>query len=363
MLRSTFIPGLIGAIALASSASGTEEGLPNFPKDDGFPSNAPPGSDNETEIYQRAFGTRPNGAPAKNLTEDDFTSLQIIVFTGIFEVAYFVQLIYNITNNVTGYEIDDPDERSKTIAELTAIQSQEEVHVLQARYLLLQNDRDPIRPCQYITPVSNLKDAIRTIYKATALLLGTLQEIIYRFGFDARELVKPSSAISENEAEQAAFFRQYLGYTPTSTPYLTGATRSMAYSAVQQNYIMPGSCPNSFEIELPIFGVLGIVAFPDMSRKDNQTIQLFVPGHDTNVIDGLSICYAYQQNVPPCESLTDAHVDQGYVYFLANYPTALDTFGLKGLVIGVLVNSTDNVTDVDSLDPYILYGPLLIAEN
>ena len=48
------------------------------------------------------------------------TTLQIIAYNEIFEVAYFSSLLSNVTNNVTGYT-DLPLDRDYVIATLEAV--------------------------------------------------------------------------------------------------------------------------------------------------------------------------------------------------------------------------------------------------
>lgn len=47
--------------------------------------------------------------------------MKLIAFNELFEVAYFNDLLLNVTNNVPGYEIENADERKFVIKVLTAV--------------------------------------------------------------------------------------------------------------------------------------------------------------------------------------------------------------------------------------------------
>ena len=83
-------------------------------------------------IEQQAHGTLPNGPPPPSITADTLTSLELIAFNELFEVAYFTELLFNVTNSAPGFQIIDTNERNSVIAALTAVQAQEELHALNA---------------------------------------------------------------------------------------------------------------------------------------------------------------------------------------------------------------------------------------
>lgn len=88
-----------------------------FPLKDGFP------NPNKTELQQielRAFGTLPNGPPPANISRDGILNLQLIAFNEIFEVAFFDSLIHNITTNVSGFEVKNPQARELLLKALEA---------------------------------------------------------------------------------------------------------------------------------------------------------------------------------------------------------------------------------------------------
>lgn len=72
-----------------------------FPLHDGFPN---PSSESQAIIQQAAGGTPSNAPPPASVQEDTLTSLRLIAFNEIFEVAFFKELLVNVTTHVAGYE-------------------------------------------------------------------------------------------------------------------------------------------------------------------------------------------------------------------------------------------------------------------
>lgn len=109
------------AVALSSLATfvvaaPTSPGKTQLP--DGMPSPSP---DQLKMIEQNAHGTLPNGPPPPVISSEGIVNLQLIAFNELFEVAFFNSLITNITNKVEGYDIDDEEDRVKTLNALKAI--------------------------------------------------------------------------------------------------------------------------------------------------------------------------------------------------------------------------------------------------
>ena len=72
-----------------------------FPLADGFPNPSP---DQLAKIQYKAQGSLPNAPLPTNLKSDGVTTLQLIAMNELFEVAYFTELLYNITKGKPGYE-------------------------------------------------------------------------------------------------------------------------------------------------------------------------------------------------------------------------------------------------------------------
>ena len=92
---------IISTIAIAGFA--TAAPYNPFPLPDGFPNPTPA---QIKKIEQGAGGTLPNGPlPPNPNSPQAALDLQVVAFNEIFEVAYFTQLLHNVTNNVHGYEV------------------------------------------------------------------------------------------------------------------------------------------------------------------------------------------------------------------------------------------------------------------
>jgi len=85
----------------ATSAGQTPFVFPNVPN--AFPT---PGPQELLAIEQQAGGTLSDAPPPPFPGKDGITNLQLIAFNELFEVAFFTELIANITNSVPNYEVD-----------------------------------------------------------------------------------------------------------------------------------------------------------------------------------------------------------------------------------------------------------------
>ena len=115
---------LLSAVALLSAvplliaaptakAPDATQGLP-----DGLPSPSP----SELKVIeQNAHGTLPNGPPPPVISNKGILNLKLIAFNELFEVAFFNELISNITENVDGYQLTDDDDRTRTLSWLKVI--------------------------------------------------------------------------------------------------------------------------------------------------------------------------------------------------------------------------------------------------
>lgn len=109
---------LVGAVPhVRRSGAG---GFNPFPLKDGFPN---PNADQVRQIQNQSLGTLPNGAPPNNISQEGLNNLRVIAANELFEVAFFTQLLSNITNNVTGYDVQDKEARELLIKTLTAVQA------------------------------------------------------------------------------------------------------------------------------------------------------------------------------------------------------------------------------------------------
>jgi hypothetical protein len=108
---------LLGVASVVFAApTGTADGQPQLPN--GLPN---PSRSQLAQIEKNAHGTLPNAPPPSNISAKGITNLKLIAFNELFEVAFFKELLLNITNNVTGYEFSDKSDRDFAIKSFTAI--------------------------------------------------------------------------------------------------------------------------------------------------------------------------------------------------------------------------------------------------
>ena len=342
----------------AGGSSGS--GAVTFPLLNGFPNIDNP-SAALSAINQQAHGTLPNGPPPASVQPDDVTSFRLIAFNEIFETFYFTELVQNITNNVPGYEFQDQGLKKQVLDALTAIVAQEELHTLNANGLLKKLNAGPIQPCQYKAPVSDFKSAITLAMTFTDVVLGTLQDVATKLGLNGDgNAIRGVVSVVGQEGEQVGYFRSLLGKIPSELPFLSQSSREFAFSALNQNFVVPGTCPNINTIGLPVFGALNVLT-PNIAAQDSNIQFSFAPSNGVNSADGLSLVYINQQNKPIVQAITGAQNQGGQITFSAPFPYTANV--MNGLTIAAVTRGAGPFTNVDDVAKAALYGPGLIEIN
>jgi hypothetical protein len=366
MLSSIASSSLIG-LACLSVVSAVPFTFGNNPVGNGFPTITNP-SDQLTAIEVAAHGSLPNGPPPPTRpSNNSLTSLQFIAFNELFEVAFFTELIANITNHVDGYRIHNDDDRNFLLNDLLAVQAQEELHLLNANGALKHFNVTPIEPCQYNFPVANLDDAIGLASTFTDVVLGTLQDVTTLFGTDGDAgLIRGVASVIGQEGEQNGFYRLFSGKTPSALPFLTTSTREFAFSALQ-GFTVPGSCPNSNTIDLPqTFQPLTVVTKVEPCVQDVTYTFTLPSGASSNTYGSnyasLSLTYINQQNVPLNVPFKTVNAQGNDVTFTATFPFNGTTFG-NGLTIAAVTNSTGPFGSAGAVANATIAGPGLIEIN
>lgn len=344
----------------ASAGSNSGDNPFKFPLSNGFPNIQNP-SDALTQIEDQAHGTLPNGPPPPSINPDDLLSQRLIAFNELWEVAFFTELLANVTNNVPGYQFQDQNQRKVIIDALTAVQAQEELHALNANGVLNHFNAGPIQPCTYVAPVDNFNDAIALAAKFTDVVLGTLGDVIVKLGLNGdAKLARGVVGVVGQEGEQNGFYRELLGDIPSAAPFLTASTREFAFSALNQDFVVPGSCPNINTIDLPIFGTLTLET-PSVAAQDQQLTFSFEATNEYSKYSsaqGLSLVYINQQNTPVVLPISGAKQSGSTVTFSENFPFTENL--MFGLTIAVVTNSTGPFADVDAVAAATVFGPALI---
>jgi hypothetical protein len=156
---------------------------------------------------------------------------------------------------------------------------------------------------------------------------------------------------------------------PSAVPFLTTSTREFAFSALNQNFVVPGSCPNNGTIDLPIFDA--VVIETQNIQPQPQTIQFSIaiptggiPSSWRSDCSGLSFVWINQQNTPIVEKLLNIQIDLKNlrVTFEAQFPFEPASFG-NGLTIVAITNSTGPFATANAVAANTIFGPGLIEIN
>ena len=336
------------------------------------------------DVEAAAHGTLPNGGPPPNGTISDLgiTSIELINFNENFEAFFFASLISNITNRVSGFDIPNNDERNYILEALNAVLAQEELHAVLATALLKSQGKEPILPCSYHFGTTNFNDAIKTAALFTDVVLGTLQDVQINFSngnSGDKALIPGVASVIGQEGQQDGFYRilEKANIIPSELPFLTRSTIKFAFSALNQNFVVPGSCPNIGNINLPIFGTLSVVT-KDIKPAVDQTLSFSVDlrtltgvnlpnapsmsnAQSYNWKENLGLFYINQQNVPVAANVTNINTSAlPIVTFDADFPASSSNFNGLTLVAVALNGNFKNAEDVANST---LFGPGLIDLN
>jgi hypothetical protein len=369
MLSKIASASLIGLSCLAV-VSAAPFSYGNNPLGNNFPT---PATSQIAAIETQAHGSLPAGnAPPPTPHADTLTSLRLIAFNELFEVSYFTQLLNLIKSKAPGFW-DDSRDMDYLVDALTAVQAQEELHALNANGALLKFDPNgPVLPCQYNFPVTNLDDAIALASTFTDVVLGTLQDVATLLGSDGDSgLIRGVASVIGQEGEQNGFYRQLQNKIPSALPFLTASTRDFAFSALNQNFIVPGSCPNFNTIKLKVFGTLTVETKAEDIKPQSETIDFSFKIPSTGLApewksdcSGLDLVYINQQNAPTIAKIQKIDIDThgGKVTISALFPFDAATFG-NGLTLVALALTSGDLTTVDGVAAATVFGPGLIEIN
>lgn len=379
-----------------------------FPLANGFPNIANP-SDQLNQIQQDARGTLPKAAPnapaPATPQPDSLTSLGFIAFNELFEVAFFTELFNNVTTGASGFREGDllGQDKAKILSILKIVIAQEELHELNANSAFQKFTGQMIQPCQYNFPVSNFNQSISLASTFTDVVLGTLPDIQTLFAnANDNALIRGVGSVIGQEGEQNGFYRDILGKNPSALPFLTASARDFAFSAIVQNFVVPGSCSSSLDIlqrgGLTIFDLLTVVNPPTTPTNQKVMFRLktfsqkmefsgeagaaaadSVSSYENSTSppqeqqDNLFLTYINQLNAPISVPIEDAkkidgnhnndnddHSSSSTIQFSANFPGADNL--MNGLTIAAVTKGKDFV-DVGAVANNTLFGPGLIEIN
>lgn len=236
---------------------------------------------------------------------------------------------------------------------------QEELHATGVNAILASSNATTIPACNYMFPTTDFLSAIALADLFTEVVLGTLQSVLTQFSTDddnTRSLVALFGSIIGQEAEQVGGYRMIEGRIPSSAPFLTTSTGELAFNAIAQNFIVPGSCDAVFEtIGVPMLSTLAVVG--DMPGDYNQTVTYTTSCVNTTAgVDFLA--YITGQNSPVIVPITDVQVNGDMATFSASLPFA-NGFA-KGLTIAAIVNTDTGLATAADVTAAAFAGPGLI---
>jgi hypothetical protein len=190
--------------------------------------------------------------------------------------------------------------------------------------------------------------------------------VVTLFGEDGDNgLITGVASVIGQEGEQNGYYRSLQGKIPSALPFLTASAREFAFSALNQNFIVPNSCPNSNLINLPIFSPLSVLTTADVAietKKIQFQVDATTVGWPSGNAAPLSLVYINQQNTPVVETIENVTVDGTTVTFEAAFQFQKGTFG-NGLTIAALTKTSGPFTSADDVAAATLFGPGLIEVN
>ncbi|KAF1994566.1 late sexual development protein [Amniculicola lignicola CBS 123094] len=324
-----------------------------FPTPNGLPN---PTQDQILQIQKAAFGTLPNGPPPAKVSEEGLTNLRLLALNELFEVAFFTELIHNVTNKVHGYDLGHG--HNYVLDSLKAIQSQEELHALNVNGALKKFNAGPIEPCRYSFPVTDFQSAINLAATFTDLVLGTLQDVNFIFAQNGDAgLVRGVSSVLGNEAEQEGFYHVLQSKRPTTLPFLTTSVRDFAFTALQ-SFFIPGSCPNIGTIKLKTFAPLNVLTTGIKPVTQSLKFSFSLSKSGGSDWESFRIVYINQQNLPVVKKLQNVDVKGDVVTFHADFP--FDEFTMNGLTIAAVVKGDGPFPTAAAVADVAIFGPGLI---
>ncbi|EXJ60161.1 hypothetical protein A1O7_04313 [Cladophialophora yegresii CBS 114405] len=221
--------------------------------------------------------------------------------------------------------------------------------------LLRHFDVSQIQPACSAT---DLVSAIPLAANFTAVVISSLQDVAVRLGQNGdSSLIRDIVATVGQEGEQLGVYRTlFQDLVPADQPFLTQSTREFAYLALQQNFIVPGTCPNDNIIDVPIFGTLSVLTKNIQAVDQNLTFSI-----RTNSTEGFNLVYINQLNLPIVQAISNATSSNGMFTFQADFPFTKNN--LNGLIIVAVTNSSAAFINTNDVANKTLFGPGLIYPN
>jgi hypothetical protein len=325
-------------------------------------------------IQTAAHGSLSNITPPKFLNGGKTTLpvFQGVAFNENSEVAFFEELLFNISTNVSGFTFDDAYVRNEALLNINAIVAQEKLHQINANKAVARFSNDTsaiILPCKYNFPAYDFNSALQEAGIFTSLVMATLQQAIVALGTNGDgNLARGVAASLGQEGQQDGFFRAKQGLIAPEGPFITSSTPDYLINFLLQNYIVPGSCPNLNTIPFAQWQPLTFTGANREWYKEDQLSFKFslsstqsAKDFGTNFGD-LSLVYVNQQNTPIQKPLKNVAVsaDGKTVSFDVDFPHdgAATNEGL--VLISVAATKGAQLVNVVDAAKATLFGPFVI---
>ncbi|EPE10819.1 late sexual development protein [Ophiostoma piceae UAMH 11346] len=360
-----FYKNIVASAALLTGvlAAPTPSALPQ-----GFPN---PNTTELEAIQKAAGGELSNAPPPASVNASSVPVFQLINFNENFEVAFFNSLVYNITNDVPGFQIPWGGEKASLLNILTSVLAQEELHALNAGGVLTHFNAFAPPPCVYKFPTTDLASAIALSQTFTSLVLGTLQDAAEGLAINGDHgPVRTVASVIGEEGEQNGFFRSLLNRKPAEKPFLTTSVATFLFSSLQDFVV---SCPfdlNQIPIpRLPTIKVLSGNSGSDVQPQDQTlTFSVDLTGVEAakpyygspEAANALFITYLTGQNLPVSKPINSIAWSGEVMTFQADFP--FEEFTMSGLTVAALTTA-NNYTGPDDIAASTLAAPALIQVN
>ncbi|KAJ6110219.1 hypothetical protein N7486_002454 [Penicillium sp. IBT 16267x] len=254
------------------------------------------------------------------------------------------------------------------ITSTSVMPDQEQLHALDAITALKHFNQTPVAPCLYDFPVSTFEEAISLAQTFTSVVLGTLQNVVVNMGAVGDfPLTQDITSVIGQEGEQEGWFRLLGGNIPSELPFLTNLVRDFAFNALNQSFIVPGSCPNLDTTaalkSLHFMEPLTVVNTFDPRKSTAKVVDLSFSLPSAADSSDYTVAYINQQNVPfflPY-NVTGQHGD----LLSVRAPFPYTDHELNGLTILAIVptSSVANLTSNQAVATATLAGTGLVIIN
>ncbi|KAH0377675.1 hypothetical protein KCU92_g9109, partial [Aureobasidium melanogenum] len=349
---------IVSLIVLAISPPPVSGTPFTFPLSNGFPF---PNESALENLFTVAGGNFTNAPLAPKFDNDSLTSWKLQAFNEFFEVAFFTQLINNITERKLGFELDQEIE-GNVLASLTAIQAQEEMHAYNAndavRYF---TGGSHIFPCAYVFPgVHDFPSAIALAQTFTDMYIGLLIEIQRRtaasLGSLSSSIIYVLAQALGQEGQQSGWFRSLLGKHASAEPFLSSNTRDLHFSWLQR-FIVPGSCPNMGDIPIETFQPLELASAVHGAGPISLRLKAEVDATKQRVafINGALVPTVVPFEVTSVQYGANASVTSEIT---ANFPFAHNV--MHGLTLVTVVENRNGFVSAIDVANATLWGPAVI---